>query len=216
MPATPIDTYVFDCGGVITFDQDATAVAHMATKLGAELEAFRHIYAEERREYDRGSLSAAEYWDRVAARAGATVDARMLSRLIELDLASWFNINPAVVDIVSGLRPHARRLLVLSNMNLEGKRRVFGSARYCGSVDWTALFDRFLFSCDLRMVKPEPEIYETCIEAAETDPARCLLIDDTEANVDAARNAGMRAIRYTGAPELAEALARGLAGGDHP
>lgn len=214
MGRAPIDAYVFDCGRVITFDQDGAAVARMASVLGADTGTFGGIYAQERVDYDRGTLSAGEYWERVGLRFGATVTADTLARLIELDMASWFNINPAVVAIIASLRPRAPRMLVLSNMNIEGKHHLLGPARFCGPVDWTALFDRLLLSCDLGMVKPEPGIFEACVEAAGADPARCLLIDDTRVNVEAARAAGMHAVHFTDADSLAAILASDFTPGD--
>jgi len=208
MPVTPIDAYVFDCGRVITYDQDTSIVARMAAMLGTNPDTFHRAYVEERLDYDRGTLTAAEYWERVGSLVGATVRPEMLPALRELDMASWFTINPAVIDILAALRPRARRMLVLSNMNLDGKRQMFGPARYCGTVDWTAFFDNFLLSCDLKMVKPEPDIFETCIKASGSNPERCLLVDDTLVNVEAARAAGMQVIHFTTVAGLAESLKR--------
>jgi putative hydrolase of the HAD superfamily len=208
MPPIPIDAYVFDCGRVITFDQDTAKVSEMAALLGTDPETFHRAYVQERLEYDRGAYTVADYWGRVGKAVGAVIRPDMLPRLSELDMASWFNINPAVVDIIEGLRQKARRMLVLSNMNVEGKHRTFGPARYCGTVDWTALFDSFLLSCDLHLVKPEPAIFEACIEAAGTEPGRCLLIDDTVVNIEAARAAGMHAVHFIDAAGLSEALSR--------
>lgn len=206
MTAIAIDAYIFDCGGVITFAQDASLVARMAAILGTDPDSFRRAYVKERLNYDRGTLMAAEYWDRVGSLVGSTVPPKILPRLSQLDMESWFNINPFVVDLLATLRPQAQRMLVLSNMTLEGKHHAFGPARYCGAVDWTALFDSFLLSSDLRLVKPEPAIFAACVEAAGTEPGRCLLVDDTLINVEAARAAGMHSIHFTSVAGLAESL----------
>lgn len=207
-----LKTIIFDCGRVITFDQDMKLAARMAALVGAPTDHFIRVYAEERGEYDRGTLSAADYWASVAARFGAEVcgaggdKAAALAALIELDLRSWFTINPETIAIVRQLKARGYRLLILSNMNLEGKLRMLGEARYLDGEDWIALFDEVIVSCDLKLLKPEPAIYAASLELAKAQAGECLFIDDNPANVEAARDFGMKALIFTGAAQLAAAL----------
>ncbi|MFZ2912809.1 MAG: HAD family phosphatase [Rectinemataceae bacterium] len=200
------DAYIFDFGGVITLEPDRTRFTAIAGILGVDPADFLHAYAAERHEYDRGTLSAAMYWDRVAAHFGARIDPPDLERIIRLDMDAWFRINPAMVALLKELRPRTDRLLLLSNINFEGKTRLLGDARFCEGFDWTSLFDTMLFSCDLKLIKPERAIYDTCIAAAGVNAKRCVFVDDTTGNVTAAREAGMEAIVFTGEPELRMAL----------
>lgn len=203
---------IFDCGRVITKDQDMELSDRMADLLGAPRIPFRAVYAAERLEYDRGTIDAAEYWARVVARlgmarqGGAIPDA-VLSRLIELDLRSWFSINPATVDIIRALKKRGYRLLMLSNMNLEGKECLLGPFRTLNGEDWIALFDEVILSCDLKLLKPEPAIYEACLALANAEPGACVFIDDNPENVAAARARGIRGIDFTDAATLRATLA---------
>lgn len=61
-----------------------------------------------------------------------------------------------------------------------------------------------LFSCDVHMVKPDPDFYRMLIDKYELDPCRCVFIDDLEANTEAAAALGMHTIRFK-TPEQAEA-----------
>ena len=202
-----LKTIIFDCGRVITFDQDAGLAAKMASLLGAPETEFARIYAEERGEYDRGTMSAADYWAKVAARFGAEVGgAADLETLLELDMRSWFTINPETIAIVRRLKEQGYRLLILSNMNLEGKLRMLGQARYLDGEDWLALFDEVIVSCDLKILKPEPAIYAACLGRAKAEARECLFIDDNPVNVEAAQAFGMKALVFTGATRLASSL----------
>ena len=202
-----LKTIIFDCGRVITLDQNLALAARMAGLIGAPADHFVRVYAEEREEYDRGTIGAADYWARVAARFGAVVGgADALAALVELDLRSWFTINPESIAIVRRLREKGYRLLILSNMNLEGKLRMLGHARYLNGEDWIALFDEVIVSCDLKLLKPEPAIYAACLEKAAAYAGECLFIDDNPANVEAAQAFGMKALVFTGAAQLASAL----------
>ena len=202
-----IKTIIFDCGRVITHDQNPELAGKMAAILGAGADEFAHAYAAERAEYDRGTMSAEEYWNRVAGRFGRQIEPKDHATLVRLDMDSWFTINAETIALVRALKTRGFRLLILSNMNLEGKERMLGQARLLDGEDWLALFDDVLLSCDLRQLKPRPEIYHSCLERAAAQPGECLFIDDIPANVEAARATGMHSIHFTGAKELAAILA---------
>jgi len=204
----PIKTIIFDCGRVITYDQKKHLADEMAAIIGAPAEEFPKAYAADRGEYDRGVMSALTYWNKVAGRFGTRVDESILPRLIRLDQESWFNINAETVAIIGKLKEQGCRLLILSNMNKEGKECMFGDGRNAGGIDWIEPFDEIILSCDLHLIKPDPEIYRSCLASAEADPDECVFIDDTLANVEAARRMGMHAIHFTGsARRLASILA---------
>ena len=57
------------------------------------------------------------------------------------------------------------------------------------------------------VTKPDPRIYAILCARNGLDPAACVFIDDSAANVDGARAFGMDAIRFTDAPALAAELA---------
>lgn len=56
--------------------------------------------------------------------------------------------------------------------------------------------DGVLFSYEVKLVKPEPEIYQTLLERFQLKPEECVFMDDNEKNVIAAREAGMYAIHF--------------------
>ncbi|MGP4051441.1 HAD-IA family hydrolase [Streptomyces sp. 2A115] len=57
------------------------------------------------------------------------------------------------------------------------------------------------------IAKPDPRVYRIAAERVGTGPDRCLFVDDTEANVTAAREAGMAGLHYRQLEQLREALA---------
>ena len=68
-------------------------------------------------------------------------------------------------------------------------------------------FSALLLSCDLGAAKPEPEAFLRACQVADTAPARCLFVDDSDVNVDAARRLGFRA-RFRGVAGLVARLRR--------
>ena len=63
-------------------------------------------------------------------------------------------------------------------------------------------------SGDIRMLKPDREIYEHHVASFDLDPAATLFIDDSPANVEGAKAAGWQAVHFTGAAKLADDLKR--------
>jgi len=61
-------------------------------------------------------------------------------------------------------------------------------------------------SGEIRLLKPEREIYEHHVASFDLDPAATLFIDDSMANVEGAKLAGWQAVHFTGASKLADDL----------
>jgi putative hydrolase of the HAD superfamily len=56
-------------------------------------------------------------------------------------------------------------------------------------------FEKNILSFEMKMAKPEPEIFKAIIEDAGIEPQETLFIDDSEMNCKAAQNLGI--IPYT-------------------
>ena len=98
------------------------------------------------------------------------------------------------------------RLLALTNWSAE----LFPWARQ--NFAFLELFEDIMVSGEVKMKKPDPEIYHLLAERYELgDFSGCLFIDDSERNVAAARRLGLDSIRFTDAEQLnAELAERGV------
>jgi len=67
-------------------------------------------------------------------------------------------------------------------------------------------FDAMHYAADLRATKSDPAFYAAVEARTGFAPADLLLLDDTPANIEAARAAGWRASLWTGAVRLADLL----------
>lgn len=66
-------------------------------------------------------------------------------------------------------------------------------------------------SAEERLIKPDPRIYQVLFNRNGLEPGTCLFIDDSAANVEAARNVGMQAHHFKEADALRQDLKnRGL------
>lgn len=72
-------------------------------------------------------------------------------------------------------------------------------------------FDGVIVSGLERLVKPDPRIYRVFCERYSLAPDSCVFIDDSEANIIAARKFGMKAIHFASPAQLrAELISYGL------
>lgn len=107
---------------------------------------------------------------------------------------------PGTVDVLSELRDAGIRLVALSNWSAE----MFPVARE--RFDFLSWFEGIVISGEVGVNKPDPRIFAHLIERFGIEPAATLFIDDSPANIDAARALGFRAIQFTDAPELRREL----------
>lgn len=61
---------------------------------------------------------------------------------------------------------------------------------------WLEDFDGFIASCDVRMLKPDPEIFKMVLKKAQVQPRETFFVDDMTENVRAARSLGIDALTF--------------------
>lgn len=67
---------------------------------------------------------------------------------------------------------------------------------------WIQNFDVLVWSYQLGIAKPDPEIYRHALERLGTAPGETLFIDDKRENIDAAVKLGMRGMVFTNPEDL--------------
>lgn len=144
-------------------------------------------------EQDRGRP-----WDEAVAVLSAEYpDCRELIRAYH---ERWEEMVPGPVagtpDILMELKERGTPLYAITNFSsdkLALTRRRF---------DFLNVFDGMIVSGDERLVKPDPAIFQRLLDRYGLRAGDCVFIDDSPANVEAARNIGMTALRFSGAASL--------------
>ena len=101
---------------------------------------------------------------------------------------------PGMADLVRGLKQKGYKLFLLSNAS-------FRQPQYWPKIPGSEYFDGTVISAFQHCKKPDHRIYEILIKQYGLIPEECLFIDDVEENVAGARDAGMKAILFTGAAD---------------
>jgi putative hydrolase of the HAD superfamily len=185
------DGFIFDYGGVLVHAQTDEDQARLAEIAGVPKDAMLELYWSDRLDYDKGLLSAAEYWQALAARAGGgALSQQQIEDLIETDSLSWMHFDEVMWEWIDQLRGAGKRVAMLSNMPRE-----LGEA-IKSQTDRLHIFDQVTLSYEVHSVKPEPAIYEYCLEGIGTAPEQTLFLDDKMVNVTGAEMLGLRAIQF--------------------
>ena len=80
------------------------------------------------------------------------------------------------------------------------------------SVGISALIDAVVSAEDVTHGKPDPEVFLAAASRLGIPPARCVVVEDAEAGIEAARRAGMRSIGVnTTTPLAADVYVQSLA-----
>ncbi len=137
-----------------------------------------------------------EDWDRGAISPEEFYSIMQKSLKLPMSLAEFvpywndiFTENVEMAALLEKLKVHYR-LAALSNTN------VWHVAHLKATYPWIAHFDPLIASCEVRLLKPEPEIYQYALRVTQTVPQDILYIDDLAANVKAAAKLGIDAIQF--------------------
>lgn len=191
-----LDGIIFDYGGVLVHHQTDGDHARMARIAGMAQELFSERYWAEREDYDQGLISNVDYWTAVASNGTGLLTEKQIEDLTDYDTTSWMHYDQPMWDWIKALKAGGKRVAMLSNMPFD-----LGQALRTQS-DKLDVFDHVTLSYQLRSVKPEPAIYEECLEGLGTEPRRTLFLDDRIQNVQGAELLGIRAIQFTSREEV--------------
>ena len=184
------ESIIFDYGGVLVGHQTQADQARMADAVGLPLEQFTERYWTNRADYDKGALTAPEYWMDIAAGSKSLLTEAEIDRLAGMDADSWMDFDEVMWEWLAELSEAGKRIAILSNMPRE-----LGEALK-GRTERLNAFDQVTLSYEVRSVKPEPVIYEHCLEGLDTPPERTLFFDDRMENIQGAELLGIRAIQF--------------------
>ena len=200
-----IRAVIFDYGMVLTGPPVHAAHEGMVRITGLPVDEFERFYWADRHAYDEGKLSGVTFWQKFKESSGLPLSDAQLAELNALDARMWTTSDPAMLSWHDQLKSAGIRTAILSNMGdsvLENIEREFA---------WIHGFDALIWSYQLGMAKPDPEIYRHALEKLGTRPEETLFLDDKQVNIDAAHELGIQGLLFTNVDQLRrDLLARGL------
>ncbi|MEM5581223.1 MULTISPECIES: HAD family phosphatase [unclassified Roseibium] len=121
--------------------------------------------------------------------------------LIEAYYTRWHDMVPGEIPgtpaLLAALKESGLPLYAITNFSAEK----FAEAQDRFPFLKTSFLD-IVVSGDEKLAKPDPRLYQVLFQRNALDPRACLFIDDSPANVEAARRLGMTAHHFKGADGL--------------
>jgi 2-haloacid dehalogenase len=198
-------TVVFDLGGVVVEWDPVPAIAAVVGKTRAE-------------HFVHGSEFDFTAWNHAQDSGRSWADAEAEAKASHPELAeeiaayrpnfalSLRGLVPGTTEILRALHARGVRLVALTNWSAETIHH--GLQAFPEAFD---LFDDIVVSGAEGVAKPDKEIFQILGRRLTHSVSGVFYVDDSPRNVDAARVAGMDAVRFTDAATLLEELkSRGL------
>jgi len=200
--------FVFDFGRVVFRWRPEALVSAVIPHRTTDAEALRHWVGQifqadggDWSDFDRGVVEPPELARRIAERTGISEDEA--TAIID---GGPRELEPLADTVAWMHRLHAqgRPLHYLSNMP-----EPF-AAHFERTHGFMKLFESGVFSSRVKLVKPDPAIFEHAATVFRRAPAQLLFLDDHLPNIVAAREAGWTAVHFVDAAQAeAEVLALG-------
>jgi epoxide hydrolase-like predicted phosphatase len=178
---------LFDFGGVLTTPVWDSFAAYCRTE-GLDPDTIKNLFKTDKeaiadlRKLEVGDMSEYEFEAVFAKRLGLA------------------DPDGLIESMFSGMRPQTEMVEAVRKIRLaELKTGLVSNSWSTDHYDrelLVELFDVTVISAEVRMHKPQPEIYRLAAERVGVAPEECLFIDDLAENCEGARAVGMTPIRH--------------------
>ena len=108
------------------------------------------------------------------------------------------------IQLIDSLKERGYNVYFLSNMSEHAK------ASNPDAFDFVSHMDGGIWSCDVKAIKPGPDIYRCLFEKYGLVPEECIFIDDHEENVAVGKRFGMKGIVLRDYDQLVADLSKAL------
>jgi HAD superfamily hydrolase (TIGR01509 family) len=185
LPPGEFRAYLLDCDGTIA---DSMPLHYLAWR--AALAEWQCTFTEERF-YAWGGMPPVVIVERLALEQGLTVPADRVAQRKEevyLELLPRLTAVPEVLECVLAARGRVPMAIV------SGSPRESVVATL-GALDLLDAFDTLVCAGDYTRGKPDPEPFLLAASRLDVEPRSCVVFEDSELGIEAARAAGMAWVR---------------------
>jgi putative hydrolase of the HAD superfamily len=195
-----IKAVILDYGQVLARSPSAEEFGRMAEMFNMSFDSFYELWEASRGPYDRGDIIAEEYWLKLAAQTDTSLDRTQIDVLRKVEVEIWAHPVPGMLDWVRQIHASGIKTGLLSNMPWDLVKHVRTNCQ------WMKDFSFKTLSAEVRLIKPDPAIYEHTLRGLGVSAGEALFIDDRETNIEAARGLGILAIQFRSISQLRDDL----------
>ena len=174
----------FDWSGVIADDSGDKFIQQSLRDIGANEIQIKDILNQHFNNFMIGNLSEADYWQVLKNEYGFDIPDQH-SGVFD----KWSDINPnkEMLRLVDRLKLSGYRVGLITNII----KPVFEIIKQSGNYD---IFDDIVASCEVKLVKPDQQIYRLALDRLGATANESIFIDDKQSNLNAASKIGIKTI----------------------
>ncbi|HEV5002567.1 TPA: HAD family phosphatase [Streptococcus pneumoniae] len=117
------------------------------------------------------------------------------------NLFNYVDLYDEVYELIKQLKKKNFQIYVLSNTS-----SIFHILLDSVLSKVSSVLDGYVISCEVKMMKPQKEIYLSLVNKYQLDIKDCIFLDDLEENVEAARTLGIKAFQIKERKEISNIL----------
>jgi FMN phosphatase YigB (HAD superfamily) len=199
-----VRSVIFDLGAVLASDEWPLIYKKLSQDLGISEKKAREVMGQLFMRFCRGEFDETTFWVKYGRRAGVEIPSEYPSSFWTETYLQWSEDVSEVWQIAKELGQLGLRLVILSNIDEPHVK-----ANYkMGRVDRLKKigFEKFFWSCELGMIKSQPQLFEFVLGKLDLAANECIFVDDTEVYTKLAGGLGMRGIHFKSAEQLRREL----------
>jgi len=193
-----IKAIIFDWGGVLTIGKYTQSILETISKEKNII--IDEIYPEFDTlivEMNAGNINFKEFVQKVEEKLSLNINEEEMKEIFKKSIIP----NKEIIQLVRNLNSRYNLILLSDNdevtvENLEKNHK-----------DMLSLFSKKYFSHELKMIKPNLDLFRYVLKDLALTGSECIFIDDKQKNVDAAIEVGMKGILFMNAEQLEKELA---------
>jgi epoxide hydrolase-like predicted phosphatase len=184
-----IKAVIWDMGGVIVRTEDQSFRQSLSKDLGVDLnELYSQVFESKSAKLaGLGRIDENEHWHFIREHYHLTEEG-----LIDFQNRFWQGdrVDLQLCEFIWKLRN--RYLTGLLSNAWSGARLMLQK-----KMDMDRIFDQSIFSAEVGLAKPDPEIYQLILNRLDVNPQEAIFVDDFMANIEAAQELGINGLLFT-------------------
>ena len=186
-----IKNILFDMGGVLLRFEPEYFIARLGIT-GADADLLRRevFRSADWVRMDRGTLTDVEGVARICRRVPAHLHAAVEELVCRWEVPEILPME-GMAALIGELKAAGYGIYLLSNAFAR-------QHEYWPRVPGSEYFDDTFISADVKLVKPQREIYEMALEKFGVKAEECVFIDDLPSNIEMGENCGIRGVVFHG------------------
>jgi epoxide hydrolase-like predicted phosphatase len=182
-----VKAIIFDLAGVVLQPMKGDFNSLLAERIGSPIQDVERVMVDPHNDkWDLGEISDDEFFTFLLTELKQPLEKKsILARFVVDD----FYIDPILLGFIREIHKSYKTALLT---NFPPHVHDFMKARWIVE----GAFDHIIASCDIKLLKPDPLIYQKTLEILGCQADEAIFIDDREINVQGAEALGIRSVWY--------------------